>query len=77
MTGRMQPTAAEINEHLKTKLKKVVAHLPGPLKLRVIAARVGIRRNGKTPLIVQIMGWEGFTDGGWCVVEPDARIDLL
>jgi hypothetical protein len=72
-----QPTAAEINAHLRTGVKKVVAHLPGPLKKRVIAARVAPRSHGKTPLEVRIMGWEAFRDGGWCAVEPDTRIDLL
>ena len=73
----VQPTAAEINAHLETKLRKAVVHLPGPLKLRVIAARVGKKRDGQTPLEVQIMGHENFVDGGWKAVEPDTRIDLL
>ena len=73
----IQPTATEINKHLETKLKRVVVHLPGPQKLRVISARVGKKRDGITPLEVQVMGWEGNRNGGWLAVEPDTRIDLL
>ena len=51
----IQPTATEINKHLETKLKRVVVHLPGPQKLRVISARVGKKRDGITPLEVQVM----------------------
>ena len=72
-----QPTATEINKHLETKLKRVVVHLSGPQKLRVIAARVGKKRDSMTSLEVKIMGWEGNRNGGWLAVEPDARIDLL
>jgi hypothetical protein len=67
-----QPTAAEINRHLRTGLRRVVAHYPGPLKLRVVAAR---QQGGG--LEVQVMGWQNNVGGGWVRLEPDTRIDLL
>jgi hypothetical protein len=67
-----QPTAGEINRHLRTGLKRVVVHFAGPLKLRAIAAR----QNGRD-LEVQVMGWQNNAYGGWCKVKPDRRIDLL
>jgi hypothetical protein len=75
--GNRQPSAAEINAHLSTKLKRAVLHSSPSLKLRIIAARVGKKRDGVSPLEVQIMGYESHIDGGWSAVRPDTRIDLL
>jgi hypothetical protein len=75
--GNRQPTADEINAHLSTKLKRAILHSSPSLKLRIIAARTGKRRDGVTPLEVQIMGWESHVNGGWSAVNADTRIDLL
>jgi len=75
--GNRQPTAAEINAHLSTKLKRVVLHSSPSLKLRIIAARTGKKRDGVALLEVQIMGYESHIDGGWHAVDADTRIDLL
>lgn len=74
--GNRQPTADEINAHLSTGLKKVVVREHG-MMTRIIAARVGKKRDGVTPLEVQWLGYEGFIDKGWHAVGPDTRIDLL
>jgi len=47
------------------------------METRIIAARVGKKRDGKTPLEVQWLGYEGFINGGWHAVDADTRIDLL
>lgn len=75
--GNRQPTAVEINAHLSTKLKRAILHSSPSLKLRIIGARVGKKRDGVTPLEVQIMGYEGHVDGGWHAVDANTRIDLL
>jgi hypothetical protein len=66
-------TAAQINNHVKTGLKRVLLFLGSGQQLRVIAARDGTRRGG---LEVQILGWENHRDGGWITVD-DKRIELV